>query len=177
MRWGKPDVTVASVARPPAGSNIRSLIAQALEEAREEFAEIVQRKLEALMGDREVAPRRPGPERKATRRAPAASAASSVSSVSSGRPAAPTRAVRPRADGAESTKRARAPESYMADLRARVLSAMPVGEPLKRARIVELARVDAADEPRVAGVLRKLKDEGILAMQGTKASAVYTRKG
>ena len=65
----------------------------------------------------------------------------------------------------------------MAELRARVLAAMPVGEPLKRARIVELARVAPEDEPRVAGVLRKLKDEGVLHMRGTKASAVYTRKG
>lgn len=65
----------------------------------------------------------------------------------------------------------------MAGLRARVLAAMPVGEPLKRARIVELARISDEDEPRVAGVLRKLKDEGILEMRGTKASAVYTRRG
>ncbi len=151
--------------RPPAGSNIRSLIAQALEEAREEFAEIVQRKLEALMGDREPAPRRAVGTRKAPR----------VAAPSAAKPRSAPRATPARAES--DGRRSRAPESHMAELRARVLAAMPVGEPLKRARIVELARVAETDEPRVAGVLRKLKDEGILEMRGTKAAAVYTRRG
>ncbi|MBI2394589.1 MAG: hypothetical protein HYV09_33780 [Deltaproteobacteria bacterium] len=141
----------------PPSTSIRKLIEQALEEAREEFAEIVKRKLEALMGDGEAAPRRaPKPARPEGRRARRPAAA----------PDEPSRG-----------RRSRAPEAHMAELRSRVLSAMPMGEPLKRARIIELARVSDEDEPRVAAVLRKLKDEGILQMRGTKASAVYTRKG
>lgn len=158
LRAPRSDVTVRAV---PAQTNIRSLIAQALEEAREEFAEIVQRKLEALMGDRPLEP----VERKEGPRTP--------------KPAARPRVASPRVASAErdASRRTRAPESHMAELRARVLAAMPVGEPLKRARIVELARISDEDEPRVAGVLRRLKDEGILQMRGTKASAVYTRRG
>lgn len=65
----------------------------------------------------------------------------------------------------------------MAELRSRVLAAMPAGEPVKRSRILELARLSKEDAGRVASVLRKLKDEGVLSMRGSKASATYTRKG
>ncbi|MBX7197225.1 MAG: hypothetical protein K1X94_34565 [Sandaracinaceae bacterium] len=119
----------------------------------------MQRKLEALMGDHPVSPTGPARRQRTSTRATKAERAPAETSE--------------RATG----KRTRVPESHMAELRARVLSAMPVGEPLKRARIVELARVSEDDEPRVAAVLRKLKDEGILQMRGTKASAVYTRRG
>ena len=143
------------------GSNIRSLIAQALEEAREEFAEIVQRKLEALMGDGDGSSRAPvAPKGRAPR-------ASRPGPRRSGKPA-------PASDGA---RRTRVNEAHMADLRARVLSAMPLGTPLKRAHIIERASIAEDDEARVAGVLRKLKDEGVLEMRGVKASAVYTRVG
>jgi len=154
------------VPRPPAGNNIRSLIEQALEEAREEFAEIVKRKLEALMGDRPLAST-------SSREAPPHTRRTTTKPTPPSRPRPPRTAP----VGEDVGRRTRAPESHMAELRARVLASMPVGEPLKRARIVELARVDDEDEPRIAGVLRKLKDEGILQMRGTKASAVYTRKG
>lgn len=135
----------------PAGTSIRKLIEQALEEAREEFAEIVKRKLEALMGDAE--PERPS------------------------RPRASSAAVAPSSSSKKASKRNRTPEAAMAELRSRVLSAMPMGEPLKRARILELARLSKEDASRVASVLRKLKDEGVLSMRGSKASATYTRKG
>lgn len=133
----------------PASTSIRKLIEQALEEAREEFALIVKRKLEALMGDAEPA---------AAKR-PAKSA-----------PAAPKK-------NATASRRSRTPESHMAELRSRVLAAMPMGEPLKRARILELARLSRDDAPRVASVLKKLKDDGVVSMKGAKASATYTRKG
>jgi len=133
----------------PSSTSIRKLIEQALEEAQAEFAEIVKRKLEALMGDvpAEAEPRR----RTEPKRAP---------------PARPT-----------TDKRHRTPETHMAELRQRVLAAMPVGEPLKRSRILELARLSAADAIRVANVLRKLKDEGVVTMRGARASATYSRKG
>jgi hypothetical protein len=132
----------------PSSTSIRRLIEQALEEAKDEFAEIIKRKLEALMGDEpEPLPRKSGKA-----------------------PAAPPAA---RSSG----KRVRTPESQMAELRQRILSAMPAGEPLKRSRILEAARLSSADATRVANVLRKLKDEGIITMRGARASATYTRKG
>jgi hypothetical protein len=134
----------------PASTSIRKLIEQALEEAREEFADIVKRKLDALMGEAEPAPRQ-----RASKPTPRHS---SVPSQPHG-------------------KRNRTPENAMAELRSRVLAAMPVGEPLKRARILELARLSRDDAGRVASVLKKLKDEGVLSMRGAKASATYTRKG
>jgi hypothetical protein len=131
----------------PSSTSIRKLIEQALEEAQAEFAEIVKRKLEALMGDvPEPTDRRTPPKRTAERAASAA-------------------------------KRHRTPETQMAQLRDRVLSAMPVGEPVKRSRILELARLSSGDAVRVANVLRKLKDDGIVTMRGSRASATYTRKG
>jgi hypothetical protein len=135
----------------PSSTSIRRLIEQALEEAKDEFAEIIKRKLEALMGDEPAPlPRKPGRP-----------------------PAAPERSA-PRAP---TGKRVRTPESQMAELRQRILSAMPPGEPLKRSRILEAARLSSADATRVANVLRKLKDEGIITMRGARASATYTRKG
>ncbi len=134
--------------------NIRKLIEQALHEARDEFAEIVQRKLEALMGDAEPVSKRPGRPKK-------------IVSASLGSKTA--RAER-------GSKRTRAPESHMAELRSRVLAGMPVGEPLKRSRIIELAGLTGEDGARVAAVLRKLKEDGVLVMRGAKASATYTRK-
>ena len=109
----------------PASTSIRRLIEQALEEAREEFALIVKRKLEALMGEAEPVRARATPAR--------------APSGSKGKPAG---------------RRSRTPESHMAELRSRVLSAMPNGEPLKRARIIELARLSKDDAPRVASVLK-----------------------
>lgn len=132
----------------PSSTSIRKLIEQALEEARDEFSEIVKRKLEALMGD--VPAALPA---KSARHAPAKHA--------------------PQPKG----KRVRTPESQMAQLRDRILSAMPIGEPLKRSRILELARLSPDEATRVANVLRKLKDDGLVTMRGERASATYTRKG
>lgn len=144
----RSNVTVRAV---PSSTSIRKLIEQALEEAQAEFAEIVKRKLEALMGD--------VPEERPARRAETPK-----------RPAA-------KAPASRDAKRVRTPESQMAELRQRVLSAMPVGEPLKRSRILELARLSPDDAVRVANILRRLKDEGIVTMRGARASATYTRKG
>lgn len=141
----------------PASTSIRKLIEQALEEARDEFALIMKRKLEALMGDEPV-----------TR--PRAAADTRTRAVADSR--APARASR-----TASGRRSRTPETHMAELRSRVIAAMPQGEPLKRARILELARLSKEDAGRVASVLKKLKDEGVLSMRGAKASATYTRKG
>ncbi len=140
----------------PSSTSIRKLIEQALEEAQAEFAEIVRRKLEALMGDVPEAPpaRRPAGASGEAKRA----AATKRSSAANG-------------------KRIRTPESEMAELRQRVLNAMPIGETLKRSRILELARLSSDDAVRVANILRKLKDEGLVTMRGSRASATYTRKG
>lgn len=65
----------------------------------------------------------------------------------------------------------------MGELRARILAAMPVGEPMKRAQVLERAGLGEGDQTRVSNVLRKLKDEGIVQMKGERAAATYTRKG
>jgi hypothetical protein len=65
----------------------------------------------------------------------------------------------------------------MAGLRERVISAMPMGQAMKRAQIADAAGLPATETARLSNVLRKLKDEGVLSMRGTKASATYTRKG
>jgi hypothetical protein len=132
--------------------NIRKLIEKALDEAREEFAAIVARKLEELKGDEDRAPAH-GPSKK-------------------GRAAA-----RPAAAPRSPSTRTRAPESQIAALRAKVIAAMPVGQAMKRAQIAEAAGLPPSEALRLSNVLRKLKDENILAMRGTKASATYTRKG
>jgi hypothetical protein len=139
----------------PVPISIRKLIEQALNEARDEFAEIVQRKLEELMGD-------PTPHTARDQKA---------------RPAVRASVQREAQRPSKGNRRTRVPESHMADLRNKVLSAMPIGEPLKKSRIIELARLPDAEEPRIASVLRKLKDEGVLVMRGSKAAATYTRKG
>jgi hypothetical protein len=140
--------------------SIRRLIEQALNEARDEFAEIVQRKLEALMGDAESASKAPRPARRVS--AKTSSAKTPSAKVGTG--------------GARE-RRKRAPESHMAELRAKILGAMPAGESLKRSQIVELAGLADEDALRISGVLKKLKDEGVISMRGEKAAATYTRKG
>jgi hypothetical protein len=132
--------------------NIRKLIEKALDEAREEFAAIVQRKLEELMGDEPT----PGPGRRKPARVREA-------------------AEKPRSSGKGT--RTRAPESEMAGLRTKVIAAMPLGQAMKRAQIADAADLPATETARLSNVLRKLKDEGVLSMKGTKASATYTRKG
>ncbi|MGZ3449577.1 MAG: hypothetical protein ACXVEF_08245 [Polyangiales bacterium] len=132
--------------------NIRKLIEKALDEAREEFAAIVARKLEELMGDATPAPE---PRRR--------------------KAGAPKRASTVAASGPKG--RTRAPESQIAALRAKVIAAMPVGHAMKRAQIAEAAGLPPSEALRLSNVLRKLKEENVLSMRGTKASATYTRKG
>ncbi|MBK7399166.1 MAG: hypothetical protein IPJ34_23475 [Myxococcales bacterium] len=62
----------------------------------------------------------------------------------------------------------------MVELRDKLLAALADGAPRKRAQILEEAGISADEAVRVATVLRRLKDEGLLVMKGTKASATYT---
>lgn len=138
--------------------SIRKLIEQALEEARDEFAAIITRKLSALMGDAALgAPKKKrdvsAPAKRPGRRSPAGGS--------------------PRT----ADKRTRAPKQQMAALRERVLGALGGGSPMKRAQIVAAAKLDDGETARVGGVLKRLKDEGLLSMQGSKASATYTLRG
>ena len=137
--------------------SIRKLIEQALEEARDEFAAIIARKVAEVMGDIE------GPARKAR-----AAASTKV---------APRTAKRTGPAHARAGKRTRAPQRHMEELRAKVMAALESGKTMKRAQIVAAAKLDASEAGRVAQVLRRLKDEGLLSMQGQKASATYTFRG
>jgi hypothetical protein len=127
--------------------SIRELIDRALREAQEEFAAIVQRKLSELMGDADTA-------------APA-------------RARKPAAAPKPARKGA----RARVPADHMATLRERVLSGMRPGEAMKKSQIMSAARLGDDEAQRVGLVLKRLKDEGVLAMRGQKGAATYSLKG
>ena len=135
-------------------SSIRKLIEQALEEARDEFAAIIARKVAEVMGDVAV-PARKGRPSKSTAAAPRASKRPSVAHERAG-------------------KRTRAPHRHMEELRGKVLAALESGKTMKRSQIIAAAKLDASEAQRVAQVLRRLKDEGLLSMQGQKASATYT---
>lgn len=129
--------------------NFRKLIEQAMFELRDEFAVLVAKKLEELMGDAGPTNTRGAEGRR-------------------GRPA-----KRP-AKKAEGGRRARAPGAHMVELRDKLLAALADGAPRKRAQILDEAGISADEAVRVATVLRRLKDEGLLVMKGTKASATYT---
>jgi len=134
-------------------SSIRKLIEQALEEARDEFAAIIARKVAEVMGD-VTAPKKG----RASKAAPA-----------------PRTSKRPAlaAAHAKGGKRTRAPHRHMEELRDRVLAALQSGAPMKRSQIVAAAKLDASEAGRVAQVLKRLKDDGLLSMTGQKASATY----
>jgi hypothetical protein len=140
-------------------SSIRKLIEQALEEARDEFAAIIARKVAEVMGDVAV-PARKGRLAHAAGAAPRASKRPAATSPHKG----------------ASGKRTRVPQRHMQELRGKVLAALDSGKTMKRAQIVAAAKLDASEAGRVAQVLRRLKDEGLLSMQGQKASATYTRR-
>lgn len=129
--------------------SIRELIERALREAQEEFAAIVERKLSELMGD-----------------APAVAPTRARKSE-----AAPTKAAR------KGGARARVPADHMATLRERVLSAMRPGEAMKKSQIMSAARLGDDEAQRVGLILKRLKDEGVLAMRGQKGAATYSLKG
>lgn len=131
--------------------NFRKLIEQAMFELRDEFAVLVAKKLEQLMGDAE-----PGGKH-AKGRATA--------------PAKPRRAGRKVESGG--SRRTRTPGAHMLELREKLLSALADGAPRKRAQILEEAGLSSDEATRVATVLKRLKDEGVLSMKGTKASATY----
>ena len=136
-------------------SSIRKLIEQALEEARDEFAAIIARKVAEVMGDVAV-PARKGRPSKASVAVPRASKRPSL------------------AHADKAGKRTRAPQRHMEELRGKVLAALESGKTMKRSQIIAAAKLDASEAGRVAQVLRRLKDEGLLSMQGRKASATYT---
>lgn len=62
----------------------------------------------------------------------------------------------------------------MAQLREKVLSALQTGDAMKKAQIMKAARLDETESARVANVLKKLKDDGVVSMKGQKAVATYT---
>ncbi len=126
--------------------NFRKLIEQAMYEVRDEFAAIVQRKLAELMGDAEI------PDRPRAKRAP-------------GRPAKARKPAR---------GRTRAPADHMAELREKVIAALRSGDSMKKQQIMRAAKVSDDEGLRVAAILRKLKDEGVVTMKGQKAVATYT---
>lgn len=130
--------------------NFRKLIEKAMFEVRDEFAAIVARKLAELMGDDE-------PKGRGRPRAAKAEKAKE-------RVAKPTTVRKPRS---------RAPADHMVAVRERILAVLTV-EPMKKQQIVLSARLDEADAARVGSFLRKLKEEGLVTMQGEKALATYT---
>lgn len=132
-------------------ANIRSLIERALREAQEEFAAIVQRKLDELMGDV------PAPE-PATRKRKVAAPTSAV----------PTKAPR----GA----RVRVPRDHMSALREQILGGMRAGEAMKKSQIIAASGLSEAEAQRVGLILKRLKEEGVLSMRGQKGAATYTLK-
>lgn len=146
--------------------NFRKLIEQAMFELRDEFAVLVAKKLEELMGDAGSA--RETGARGAGARGPGASGKGARGAgARAGRPA---KAAAAKAAG----RRTRAPGAHMVELRDKLLAALADGAPRKRAQILEEAGLSADEAVRVATVLRRLKDEGLLVMKGTKASATYT---
>jgi hypothetical protein len=140
-------------------SSIRKLIEQALEEARDEFAAIIARKVAEVMGDVDLPARKGRPPKIHANAAPRTTKRTPITTG---------------AHGTHKGKRTRAPQRHMEELRGKVLAALESGKTMKRAQVVAAARLDASEAGRVAQVLRRLKDEGLLSMQGQKASATYT---
>lgn len=130
--------------------NFRKLIEQAMNEARDEFAEIVTRKLSQLMGDTDT------PRAKAVTRR--------------GRPPGRPSAKKLKA------KRGRVPADHMTDLRTKILKTLHSGETLKKAQILERAGLKESEATRVGSVLKKLKEDGMLNMYGNKGAASYSLK-
>lgn len=151
-------------------TTFRKLIEQAMFEVRDEFAEIVSRKLAELLGDAEPRSSRAGASTH-NLRAPTRARLPPRE--------APEAAPSPRQSGKAASKgpsrRNRTPASKMSELRDRVLGALDRREAMKKSQILERAGLDESDETRLSAVLRKLKDEGLIVMQGTKASATYLR--
>lgn len=132
--------------------NFRQLIEKAMFELRDEFAELVARKLVELMGDEDAKP----------------SAKPRSGSAAKAKPARPsTASSRPRT-------RERAPGSHMTALREQVVAALRSGGPMKKSEVLRVAGLSPDEGPRVAQVLRKLKDDGVVRMKGDKATATYT---
>ena len=138
--------------------NFRKLIEKAMFEVRDEFAAIVSRKLAELMGDGAV-----------SRGVPRAKSPKGRGRNGEKRPVG-----RPRE---ASRLRSRAPADHMAELRDKVVAALRAGEPMKKNQIMRAAKLGEDEATRVGSVLRKLKDEGVVAMKGQKAVATYTLEG
>jgi len=140
------------VAGPGDTMNFRKLIEKAMYEVRDEFAAIVQRKLAELMGDAELGAAKAAGSPPRTGKRPV------------GRPKGSTRAG------------SRVAPDHMAELREKIVSALRSGETMKKNQIMRAAKLGEDESSRVASVLRKLKDEGVVTMKGQKAIATYTLK-
>ncbi len=139
--------------------NFRSLIERAMLEAQAEFAAVVARKLNELLGST-VAElgRRPMP--------------------AVGNPKQPSTKARGTVKQAppKPTRRFRSSPTDLAALQDKILHAMEPGRAMKKAEIVKAARLGDADELRVSNVLAKLREAGIVTMQGQKRLATYVLK-
>ncbi len=138
--------------------NFRQLIEKAMFELRDEFAELVARKLVELMGDGD-APAKVKPSKRV---------------VSSASPKVKANASKTKPQPKTRDKRERAPESHMAALRDKVVTALRSGGALKKSDVLRSAGLSAEEGQRVAQVLRRLKEEGVVRMKGDKATATYT---
>jgi hypothetical protein len=138
--------------------NFRQLIERAMNEARDEFADVIARKLDALIGIDPSNERRLGRPPKDTVPVPATS---------------PRRRTR---SGARAGRR-RAPPEHMRKIHELVLLAMKPGVPMKKGAIMKEARLGAEEDTRVGTVLAHLKSDGAITMKGVRGSATYILKG
>lgn len=139
--------------------NFRTLIERAMRETQAEFAAVVARKLNELLGStvselgRRPMPQPVKPKLQAARgRVPSTKAAPLPS------------------------KRRRSTPADLAALQEKLLHAMEPGRAMKKGEIMKAARLGDADDLRVTNVLAKLREAGIITMQGQKRLATYVLK-
>lgn len=139
--------------------NFRTLIERAMRETQAEFAQVVTRKLNELLGSTlSELGRRPAPKGAATRKLVARGPGSSTKT-----PPKPA-------------KRRRSTPADLAALQDKLLHAMEPGRAMKKGEIMKAARLGDADDLRVTNVLAKLREAGIITMQGQKRLATYVLK-
>jgi len=138
--------------------DFRSLIEKAMFEARDEFAAIMARKLEALLGvGASPLPRRGRPR-----------------TTDAGRP--PQNRARARVVTKSGEQRRAAPED-MARIKEKVLAVMKPGQTMRKGEIMRLAKLPDDEDVRVRLVLTRLKASGLVTMLGTRGGAAYRLKG
>lgn len=139
--------------------NFRSLIERAMLEAQAEFAAVLARKLDQLLGmTLEELERQPRPK---------------AGAVKPPTRKAPSTASKP---SAKLAKRFRSSPTDLAALQDKILHAMEAGRAMKKVEILRAARLGGADEIRVSNVLAKLREAGIVTMHGQKRLATYVLK-